>query len=416
MITSILLLLLFLAAIILVQTAIDDPGYVLISRAPHEIEVSLSLFVLAIFILIILSYVVLRLTIRLLQAPRDIGRWHGRRNAQLANKATLDGYARLIEGDWQAAEKTLTARLIYSTTPLLDYLGAAYAAQQQGNATARDDYLGRARALDPAHGQAIEITRARLLERDGQMDDARDVLEHLYQEGSKSSASQGMLVSLLRLQQDWQTLEKILPDLKNSALLPKTELETAWCEVKCHQLGEKSDDDGSNAINVWAGLSRKDKRNPLLLEAYCRRLMDTGKESLAEKLLRKRLIRQWDKNLVQLYGMIKTNEPLELIQVAEGWMKTHSEDPDLLIALARLYLHVGNKDRSRSLLTEASRCGGGEESHFELGLLLEAAGESDSALQAYRRGLERPNNDLPRLRKFPLGEILPLVPGSREPK
>tara|TARA_Y100000588_G_C13697725_1_gene687267 strand:- start:189 stop:623 length:435 start_codon:yes stop_codon:yes gene_type:complete len=144
--------------------------------------------------------------------------------------------------------------------------------------------------------------------------------------------------------------------------------------------------------------------------------MDTGKESLAEKLLRKRLIRQWDKNLVQLYGMIRTNEPLELIQVAEGWMKTHSEDPDLLIALARLYLHVGNKDRSRSLLTEASRCGGGEESHFELGLLLEAAGESDSALQAYRRGLERPNNDLPRLRKFPLGEILPLVPGSREPK
>ena len=198
--------------------------------------------------------------------------------------------------------------------------------------------------------------------------------------------------------------------------LPKAELETAWCEVKCHRLGEKSDDDGSNAISVWAGLSRKDKRNPLLLEAYCRRLMDTSKEPLAEKILRKRLTRQWEKNLVQLYGLIRTNEPLEQIQVAEGWMRTHSEDPDLLIALARLYLHVGNKDRSRSLLTEASRYGGGEESHFELGLLLEAAGEGDSALQAYRRGMERSNHELPSLTKLPIGEILPLASESHEPK
>ena len=164
MITAILLLLLFLVAIVLVQTAIDDPGYVLISRAPHEIEISLSLFLLALFVLIISSYIILRLTIRLLHAPRDIGRWHGRRNVQLARKATLDGYARLIEGDWHAAEKTLTARLIHSTTPLLDYLGAAYAAQQQGNATARDNYLDCAQALDPAHSEAIDITRARLLE------------------------------------------------------------------------------------------------------------------------------------------------------------------------------------------------------------------------------------------------------------
>tara|TARA_Y100000588_G_scaffold265895_1_gene280681 strand:+ start:1550 stop:2800 length:1251 start_codon:yes stop_codon:yes gene_type:complete len=416
LITAILLLLLFLVAIVLVQTAIDDPGYVLISRAPHEIEISLSLFLLALFVLIISSYIILRLTIRLLHAPRDIGRWHGRRNVQLARKATLDGYARLIEGDWHAAEKTLTARLIHSTTPLLDYLGAAYAAQQQGNATARDNYLDCAQALDPAHSEAIDITRARLLERDGQIDGARDVLEQLYQEGSKSSASQGMLVSLLRLQQDWKTLEKILPDLKNSALLPKAELETAWCEVKIHRLGEKSDNDGSNAINVWASLSRKDKRNPLLLEAYCRRLMDTSKESLAEKFLRKRLTKQWEKNLVQLYGLIRTNEPLEQIQVAEGWLRAHSEDPDLLVALARLYLHVGNKDRSRSLLTEASRYGGGEESHFELGLLLEAAGEGDSALQAYRRGMARSTHEVPSLTKLPLGEILPLASEPHEPK
>ena len=38
-----LLLAVVVLAVLLVQASIDDPGYVLISRAPHEVEISLSL-------------------------------------------------------------------------------------------------------------------------------------------------------------------------------------------------------------------------------------------------------------------------------------------------------------------------------------------------------------------------------------
>ena len=405
--------LLLLAAVVLaallVRVSMEDPGYVLISRAPHEVEISLSLFLLVLLVVVVLTYFGVRLVIRVFYAPRDIGRWHDRRNALLARQATLDGYARLIEGDWEAAEKILTQRLSYSATPLLDCLGAAYAAQRRGNAEARDDHLTRAQALDPDHSEAIELTRARLLERSGQTDEARGVLEHLHEQGADSGAAQGMLVSLLRLQQDWRALEEILPQLRRSALLPAAELETAWRDVQCQRLGEDSDRDGANASRVWSSLSRRDRKDPLLIGAYCRRLMDTGDMAQAEKLLCKTIGRRWDGELVRLYGLIQTEQPGGQIRMAEGWAKTRPEDPDLLTTLARLYLHAGNRDRARVLLVEAARHGGGRESYMELGLLLEAAGDGDKALQCYRRGLERLSQPADPMLAVSGGELLPPV-------
>ena len=100
-----LLLVVVVLAVLLVQASMEDPGYVLISRAPHEVEISLSLFLLVLLVIVVFIYFGVRLIIRVFYAPRDIGRWHGRRNALLARQATLEGYARLIEGDWEAAEK-----------------------------------------------------------------------------------------------------------------------------------------------------------------------------------------------------------------------------------------------------------------------------------------------------------------------
>ena len=114
--------------------------------------------------------------------------------------------------------------------------------------------------------------------------------------------------------------------------------------------------------------------------------------------------------MVRLYGLIQTEQPAGQVRVAEGWAKTRPEDPDLLITLARLYLHSGNRDRARTLLVDAARHGGGRESYMELGLLLEAAGDGDKALQCYRRGLERldihPVASTPKVSR---GELLPPV-------
>ena len=110
-----------------------DPGYVLISRVPYEIEVSLALLLFGLLVTTTLIYFLIRLLVRFFRGPQDWRRWRRRRNQERATRSTLSGFARLIEGDWPMAERLLSHHLNDSSTLLLDCLGAAYAAEQRGD-------------------------------------------------------------------------------------------------------------------------------------------------------------------------------------------------------------------------------------------------------------------------------------------
>ena len=399
------------AAAVLGLLALEDPGYVLISRTPYEIEVSLALAVVLAGIVLFAVYLVLRLLWAVLRMPRTAGRWRVNRRHALATQATLAGYSRLIEGEWEEAEEILSQRLGYGATPLLSALGAAYAAQQRADYDARDKYLLQARNQEPEHIEAVEITRARLLERAGQLDEARGVLEQLHEQGVRRRAVQGMLVELLQRQQDWPALESLFKDLKRSRILPEGEMKILNRDLQVRLL--TSDARSDAGAQVWSRLSRQERRDPVLTAVHVRSLIDAGNMKQAEKILRKAINRNWDGGLVRLYGHIRY-EPIDaLLKQAENWRVTHADDPDLLITLARFQLELKAREKALLLLVEAARIGVSGETYMELGLLLESMGESAKALQCYRRGLQESHASLVSERSSTSSELLPAVVGSR---
>ncbi len=399
------------AAAALGLLALEDPGYVLISRTPYEIEVSLALAVVLAGILLFAVYLVLRLLWAVLRMPRTAGRWRVNRRHALATQATLAGYSRLIEGEWEEAEEILSQRLGYGATPLLSALGAAYAAQQRADYDARDKYLLQARNQEPEHIEAVEITRARLLERAGQLDEARGVLEQLHEQGVRRRAVQGMLVELLQRQQDWPALESLFKDLKRSRILPEGEMKILNRDLQVRLLTSDARPDAG--AQVWSRLSRQERRDPMLTAVHVRSLIDAGNMKQAEKILRKAINRNWDGGLVRLYGHIRY-EPIDaLLKQAENWRVTHADDPDLLITLARFQLELKARDKALLLLVEAARIGVSGETYMELGLLLESMGESAKALQCYRRGLQESHASPVSEPSSTSSELLPAVVESR---
>ena len=399
------------AAAALALLALEDPGYVLISRTPYEIEVSLALAVVLAGILLFAVYLVLRLLWAVLRMPRTAGRWRVNRRHALATQATLAGYSRLIEGEWEEAEEILSQRLGYGATPLLSALGAAYAAQQRADYDARDKYLLQARNQEPEHIEAVEITRARLLERAGQLDEARGVLEQLHEQGVRRRAVQGMLVELLQRQQDWPALESLFKDLKRSRILPEGEMKILNRDLQVRLLTSDARPDAG--AQVWSRLSRQERRDPVLTAVHVRSLIDAGNMKQAEKILRKAINRNWDGDLVRLYGHIRY-EPIDaLLKQAENWRVTHADDPDLLITLARFQLELKAQDKALLLLVEAARIGVSGETYMELGLLLESMGESAKALQCYRRGLQESHASPVSEPSSTSSELLPAVVESR---
>ena len=399
------------AAAALGLLALEDPGYVLISRTPYEIEVSLVLAVVLAGIVLFAVYLVLRLLWAVLRMPRTAGRWRVNRRHALATQATLAGDSRLIEGEWEEAEEILSQRLGYGATPLLSALGAAYAAQQRADYDARDKYLLQARNQEPEHIEAVEITRARLLERAGQLDEARGVLEQLHEQGVRRRAVQGMLVELLQRQQDWPALESLFKDLKRSRILPEGEMKILNRDLQVRLLTSDARPDAG--AQVWSRLSRQERRDPVLTAVHVRSLIDAGNMKQAEKILRKAINRNWDGGLVRLYGHIRY-EPIDaLLKQAENWRVTHADDPDLLITLARFQLELKARDKALLLLVEAARIGVSGETYMELGLLLESMGESAKALQCYRRGLQESHASPVSEPSSTSSELLPAVVESR---
>ena len=65
-----------------------DPGYVLISRIPYEIEVSLSLLLFGLLVTTTLIYFSIRLLIRFFLGPEDWRRWRRRRKQERATRST----------------------------------------------------------------------------------------------------------------------------------------------------------------------------------------------------------------------------------------------------------------------------------------------------------------------------------------
>jgi len=399
------------AAAALALLALEDPGYVLISRTPYEIEVSLALAVVLAGILLFAVYLVLRLLWAVLRMPRTAGRWRVNRRHALATQATLAGYSRLIEGEWEEAEEILSQRLGYGATPLLSALGAAYAAQQRADYDARDKYLLQARNQEPEHIEAVEITRARLLERAGQLDEARGVLEQLHEQGVRRRAVQGMLVELLQRQQDWPALESLFKDLKRSRILPEGEMKILNRDLQVRLLTSDARPDAG--AQVWSRLSRQERRDPVLTAVHVRSLIDAGNMKQAEKILRKAINRNWDGGLVRLYGHIRYESIDALLKQAENWRVTHADDPDLLITLARFQLELKARDKALLLLVEAARIGVSGETYMELGLLLESMGESAKALQCYRRGLQQSHASSVPEPSSTSSELLPAVAEGR---
>ena len=119
-----------------------------------------------------------------------------------------------------------------------------------------------------------------------------------------------------------------------------------------------------------------------------------------------------DSELVRLYGHAHSQQIEEQLRRAEQWEQGHKEDPDLLMTLARLHLANRDRDKARDHLLKAVRLGGSREEYLEPGLLLESMGESDKALQCYRRGLQSAESkDAPQLLTESAtaeGELIPL--------
>ena len=377
-------------AVGLALMSMEDPGYVVISRDPYVVRMPLLLFALGIFLAFTVLYLLFNFIAGLFRAPGNYRKWRKHSNENSAHKHTMQGYAGLIEGNWASAESSLLKKLDHNQNPLMNYLGAAYAAQQQGHMVRRNRYLDEALASYPRQQLSINLTRARFLYQAGEISESRDYLEQLRKSSPKSRPVTRLLADVYQELGDWNSLVELMPVLKKLKTFAPEELEhreqAAYDSLITSPALLQGDTD--RAAVTWQSLPASRKKNPVVISSYVNQLVRSGDMKEAETILRRALNKQYNSDLVCLYGKVESPFVEYQIQLAESFTSKHGGDPDLTLALARLYRYDNQLARSRELYTRAIEEGARDEVYADMATLLEQMGESEAAMHFYRKSIE----------------------------
>ena len=358
-----------------------DPGYVIINFRGYTVEMSVPVLLGVAVLLLFLIWLVRKI----LLAPRRLGEAAGRYRSARSGQKLTRGMIAVAEGNFARGEKMLARAASGSDSPLFNYLQAARAAHLQGRDERRDEWLRLAYQETPEAANAVLLTQAEFQLDRGQNEQALATLRRLDENSKDHAHALSLLGRLYYDLEDWDSLAELLPRLKKNAQIKPETLDTWAIRVRREALDRATDGDAVEA--AWKGISRAHKSDVTLLEAYYAGLMRAGQHDRVEKELASAIKSNWRGPLVRLFGLVEASDTTKQLKRAESWLKNHDDDPDLLLAAARLCLRNELWGKARSYLETVISLRPTPEAYQEYGAWLNQMGEADAAATAYRDGL-----------------------------
>ncbi len=358
-----------------------DPGYVVINFRGYVVEMSVPVLALLAVGLVLAVWLIRKIIV----APRRLGEAAGRYRSARSGQKLTKGMIAVAEGNLARGEKMLGRSASTSDSPLFNYLQAARAAHLQGRDDRRDEWLRLAYKETPEAANAVLLTQAEFQLDRGQNEQALATLRRLEEDSRDHVHALALMGRLYFKLEDWDALAEILPRLRKSTQIKPETLEM-WT-VRVHKEALDKAADAEVLDQSWKTVVRKLRSDVTLREAYYQGLMRVGLHDRAEKELAAALKANWRAPLVRLYGLVEATDTTKQLKRAEGWLKNHGEDTDLLLAAARLCLRNELWGKARSYLETVISMRPTPEAYQEYGALLAQMGEADAAADAYRDGL-----------------------------
>lgn len=384
----IVFLLVLLAAVWLGVKFFTEPGFLIVGYGLWTVEMPLWLAGAITVVVFVLLYGLLRLFAFVGGLKRRLRFWRKERGWRRAYQQTTQGLLDLAEGKWWSAEKCLIGAARYQQAPLINYLGAARAAQEQEAYERRDDYLRAAYQVNPRAEVAIGLTQAELQLSHHQLEHCLASLRHLQTLVPQHTHVLKLLKGLYCELNDWDSLLALLPTLQKRHVITQQEALQLECDAYLHLL-QKAQKLGDNVafMRIWQQLPQRLSRNGQLVYCYATQLIESGELVEAERVLHAVIQRQWDDNLVTLYALTDDVKSNKQLKVAEAWLKDHPNNPHLLFCLGRLSVKAQLWGKAKYYLSQAVTLSNDPAIYREFGQLLEQLGEQSEALKIYRAGL-----------------------------
>lgn len=365
-----------------------EPGFVLFQYGSFSLETSLVVFVVAFILLVVAGYLSLRSLVLLKQAPSRISTWQSSQRSRRASDMMTNGLIALEEGRWAEAERILVRYASHSATPLLNYLGAARAAQKQGATERRDNYLSLAHQTTKGSDVAVGVVQVELQLAANQKEQALATLQHLRDIAPKHPHVLQLLQQVYSDLYQWQDVQDVLPDLRKRNILPSSDVQALSLDAQIQQMTKAVEAQDWPAVNaVWQQASAKTRHEEPLLAVYVSSLIKQNDHEIAAGLIEHFMRKGWSDKLAYYYGLLEKTSAINLLANAEKWQKGRESNPVLLLSLGRLaklnQLWVKAEEYLKASLAIQQQ----GEAYQLLAEVLAEQDKVDEATQMYKKGL-----------------------------
>lgn len=340
-------------AAVAIALAANNPGYVLIVYPPYRVELSLTLFVLGLAGTLIVGHFALRLLLAILRLPNQVRNYREQRALKTGRAAMMEALTAFFEGRYAAAEKAAVRAMDSGDQSGINPIIAARAAHELREFDKRDNYLASTagKSVGESTMRLIAQTEFMLDQKQPQM--ALDKLKELSESGKHKHIG-ALQLELKAMQQarNWEGVLNIIAQLEKRSAIAEvvaTQLrQQAWMEQLRAQPQEQK-----TLQALWKTIPAEFKLRPNIAAIAAEHFIKLGDCKNAQQLLKDSLNKQWSSDLVRLYGDCKMPNNVGQIEQAEIWLKDHSQDAGLLLALGKLCMHHELWGKAQSYL-EAS--------------------------------------------------------------
>ena len=379
------LLLSFFAAVA-ISTAAHNSAYVLLVYPPYRIDMSLTLFVMLLLLVLLAGYSLVRMVMAAASLPAHARRFREQRDhakSQALLNTALNAY---FEGRYAAAERAAVHAMELGETSALHSILAASSAHELREFDKRDEYLAMAENKDAGDStmRLMATTKFMLDQRDPEA--ALDALEKLRATGVKSHL--GALSLELKAQQQaghWGEVLNIVKELEKRQAIDVTVASQLRQQAYLESL--RSAQSAQEVAGCLRKIPADFKRRGKVAATAARALMQHGDCVTARQLLTDSLNAQWDSDLVALYGDCQSGDVIAQIEQAEKWLNQHREDAGLLLALGKLCVHQQLWGKAQNYLDASISVSPSHAAYTALGELSERLGKSEETYRYYQQAM-----------------------------
>jgi HemY protein len=379
------LALLFAVAVVVATVGGFDGGQVLFVVPPYRVDVSLNLFAVAIVVLFVVLYGLIRAARTVWKMPQRVAAYRARSKLAKANASLRDAVGHLYAGRFSKAEKAARDALTVDDNKGAAGLIGANAAHRMHEYARRDEWLGQ---ITGAEWQDARLMATADMRADGRdADGALVALTEMQAQGGRRLHAQQIALRAQQQLKNWGEVLKLVKMLeKREALHPAVAVRLR--QVAAENLLRDRRHNPDALLELWQSLSPTERQSPRLADLAAELLIALDRRADARKIVEEALAHNWDARLLRRYPDCVSGDALPLIQRAEAWHKERTEDADLLFTLGRLCLHQQLWGKAQAFLESALKLADNEplkiRTHRALARLHEQLGDAEKASQHYR--------------------------------